>query len=286
MGKTKTAIIDDSIPQEEEKKPRKKILGTNVEREKKLTSKDQDTTQDLETTSGEKKEKILEIKPAKKEEKKEAAKGKKIRSKRYLESKEKVDKSKAYDIEEGVTLAKDVSYSKYDGSLEIHINTSIKNLRGLVSLPFASGKKLKIVAFGKGAEDSGADLIGDDAALKEIEKGKINFDVLVTTAEWMPKLARAAKILGPKGLMPNPKNGTISTDLKKTITELQGGKVEYKSEKDKKVIHLGVGKVKQPTEELTQNIKVLLAVIGKTKIKKVVISPTLGPGIKLNTSNL
>src|SRR5581483_1843398 len=98
--------------------------------------------------------------------------------------------------------------------------------------------------------------------------------------EWMPKLARAARILGPRGMMPNPKNGTISDDLKKTVAELQGGKVEYKTESNGQVIHLGIGKVSQPVDKISSNVKMLYATIGKSKIKKITLSPTMGPGVK------
>ncbi|EKD91126.1 MAG: 50S ribosomal protein L1 [uncultured bacterium] len=210
----------------------------------------------------------------------------KYRSSKYKEAAEKVEKAKKYAIDEAVNLVKETSYSKFDGSLEIHINTSVKNLRGLVSLPYASGKKLKIVAFGKGAEESGADIVGDDEKLNEIAKGKIDFDFIVTDPSWMPKLARAAKVLGPRGLMPNPKNGTISDNLKKAVEEIQSGKVEYKSEKIANVVHLSLGKISQPTEELSQNIKVLLGVVGKSKIKVATIAPSMGPGVKLDTSSI
>jgi large subunit ribosomal protein L1 len=233
---------------------------------------------------------IEEKKEAKTAPKKSDPKDKKTskpsHSKKYLATVEKVDKSKAYSLNEAVDLAKSVSYSKFEGTLEIHINTAAKGIRGLVMLPYASGKKLRILAFGKGAEESGADLIGDDDALKELEKGKVNCDVIVTTPEWMPKLARAAKVLGPRGLMPNPKNGTISTDLKKVIAELQGGKTEYKSEAKANVVHLAMGKVSQPTEELSANVKILLNTIGKSRIKKVTLSPTMGPGVKLDLSSI
>lgn len=315
MGKKRPVVIDDSQPVEEkETKPkrekilginrapeeRKKILGSNIERDEKLKKAEEAPTQDVilgsEATPESSKAQdsgqagMTEKKEAKKDEKtsKAAAKKGKIkyRSKKYQEAKEKVERNKLYPINEATTLVKEVAYSKFPGSLEIHINTSVKNVRGLVALPYASGKKLKIAAFGKGAEESGADLIGDDALFSEIERGKLNFDVLITTPDWMPKFARAAKVLGPRGLMPNPKNGTISTDLKKVVAELQGGKVEYKSEAKANVIHLGIGSISQPSEELSQNIKVLLSTIGKTRVKKATISPTMGPGIKLDLSSI
>src|SRR3989344_2100710 len=254
MGKKKLAVIDDSLPQEEEVKS--------------------------------KKEKVKKVEMVAEEAAKQEKKVKRVRGKKYQEKRELVERNKLYSIPEATELVKEVTYTKFDGTLEIHINTNQKGVRGLISLPFATGKKLNIIAFGKGAESSGADIVGDDDKLNEIAKGKINFDVLVTTAEWMPKLARAAKGLGPKGMMPNPKNGTITTDLKKTVTELQGGKVEYKTEAKANVIHLGIGKVSQPSDELNQNIKLLLSTIGKTRIKKAVISPTMGPSIKLDLSSI
>lgn len=210
----------------------------------------------------------------------------KKRSVRYLEASEKVEKSKLYDLGEALEKVREVSFTKFPGSIELHIGTNQKNLRGLISLPFASGKSLKIAALGKGAETSGADVVVDDTIFSDIEKGRLNFDVLVVTPDQMPKMARLARILGPRGLMPNPKSGTISADLKKAVSELAGGKTEYKTQKDSQVIHLVVGKVEQAVEEVSANIKALYQTIGKSRIKKVVIAPTMGPGVKVNPSSL
>ncbi|OGE31334.1 hypothetical protein A3C59_04275, partial [Candidatus Daviesbacteria bacterium RIFCSPHIGHO2_02_FULL_36_13] len=170
------------------------------------------------------------------------------------------------------------------------INTAQTGIRGLVSLPFASGKKLTILAFGPtaskdfaGSEDI---IIGTDEVVESINKGKVDFDLLVTTPEWMPKLAKVARILGPRGLMPNPKSGTITTDLKKAVEGFQAGKTEYKTEAKAAVIHLGLGKLTQPTEELSANIKTLLQILGKSRVKKVSLSPTMGPSVKLDLSSL
>lgn len=304
MGKKKLAVIDDSVQAEEPKKeqPRKKVLGINraseeetasakperkkilgINKEKNVISSDSEKSADKQQVKSE------DLSAAPRDDKKKAAPAepqKPQHSKKYQEAREKVERNKLYSIPEAVTLAKEASYSKFPGSLEIHINTNLKSLRGLVQLPFASGKKLTILAFGKGAAESGADQVGDDEKIKNIEKGKIDFDVLVTTPEWMPKLARCAKVLGPRGLMPNPKSGTITDDLKKAVGELQGGKTEYKTEKSAGVIHLSLGKLSQPDEELQQNIRVLLATIGKSKLKKVTVAPTMGPGIKVDTSSI
>lgn len=280
MGKTKTAVIDDSAKAEEPKEQKK----LNPNRAKLNPNPATEERPKLNPNLAKSKSEEKPVKEAKKDTVKE--KTGKNHGTKYTEAREKVERNKPYSIEEAIELAKQVSYSKFDGTLEIHINSNVKNLRGLVSLPFASGKKLKIIAFGKGADESGSDLVGDDAALAEIEKGKIGFDVLVTSPEWMSKLARAAKVLGPRGLMPNPKNGTISADLKKAVSEIQSGKVEYKSERSAPVIHLGIGKVSQPTDQISQNLRILLNAIGKTKIKKAVLAPTMGPSVKLDISSL
>lgn len=281
MGKTKITSIDDSQP--EAKIKEQKAKGKSASQDAKI--------ENLVTEAGEAKEAVEQPQKAKEKKTKTSKASKKkgnvkYRSVKYKDAAEKTEKSKRYSLVEAIDLAKQTSYSKFDGSLEIHLATNAKNIRGLVSLPFASGKKLKILAFGKGAEDSGADIVGDDNKLNEIIRGVTGFDVIVTTAEWMPKLARAAKVLGPRGLMPSPKNGTITTDLKKAVTEIQSGKVEYKTEKNGQAIHLTLGKVSQNTDEVFQNTKILFNAIGKTKIKKAVISPSMGMGIKIDLASI
>ncbi len=298
MGKKKLAVIDDSVKEEKVEKPKKekvlainketpkkeKVLGINKEKQAEkpvIASEAKQSSSDIPQTE------IATSPAAPRNDKTTPKQGQpKPRSKKYKEAIEKVERNKNYSIDEAISLVKETSYTKFPGTLEIHINTAIKGVRGLVALPFASGKKIRICAFGKGAEESGADLVGDEEKLKNIEKGKIDFDVLVTTPEWMPRLARMAKVLGPRGLMPNPKNGTVTSDLKKTVTELQSGKAEYKTEKVGKVIHLSLGKLSQPDEELVQNVKTLLGAIGKTKIKQATLSPTMGPGVKVDLGGI
>lgn len=226
---------------------------------------------------------------AKKEVTKKAAK-KAIRkiahSQKYQEAAAQVEKTREYPIKEAIELAQKSSYSKFPGTIELHMNTTVKNIRGLVTLPFVSGKSLTVLAFGKGAAEAGADIVGTDETITEIEKGKINFDVIVTTPEWMPKLARVARILGPKGLMPNPKSGTITENLSRAVADLKGGKTEYRTEANGQVIHLGVGKVDQPVEEIAANIKALYIIVGKSKVKKATLAPTMGPGVKINLSSI
>lgn len=199
----------------------------------------------------------------------------KLRGKKYQEIVKDLDRSKTYPLNEAVEMVKKLSYSKFESTLEAHINTVQTGIRGLVSLPFTSGKKLKILAFE-----------GSDEIIEEISKGKINFDLLVTTPRWMPKLAKVARILGPRSLMPNPKNGTITEDLKKAVEGFQAGKTEYKTESKAPVIHIALGKLNQPTEELSANIKTLLQTLGKTRVKKMSLSPTMGPSVKLDLSSI
>jgi large subunit ribosomal protein L1 len=217
---------------------------------------------------------------------KKVAARKETRSVKYRKAVEEIERTKRYNVSEAVTKAQAGSYSKFAGTVELHVNTAQKNMRGLISLPFATGRKLTVLAFGTGAEESGADIIGNEEKVAAIQKGKVDFDVVVTTPDWMPKLAKIAAILGPRGLMPNPKSGTITNDLKKAVTEIQSGKVEYKTDRNAQVMHLSIGKTTQASEEIVANIKTLINSIGKTRIKKLVVAPTMGPGVKVDMSSL
>lgn len=267
MGKTKIKTIDDSASEAEEKKI------------KKAPKKEQDAlVEKLKQELGIEK---TEVKPEiKKEEKIKPKKQEKVepsqqRSKKYLEKVKDLDKTKTYPLNEAIDLVKKLSYSKFDGTLEAHINTIQTGLHGLVALPYASGKKLRILTFE-----------GDDSVIEQISKGKIDFDILITTPQYMPKLTKVAKILGPRGLMPNPKNGTITDDLKKAVESFQAGKTDYKTEAKAPVIHLALGKLDQSTEELAANVKILLQTVGKTRIKKVALSPTMGSSVKLDLASI
>lgn len=293
MGKKKSVIIDDSAPQEEPKKVVKTapaVAAEEVAVEEKAQSaseekadKAAETTKDSKASAPAGSKKVE--KKSKRATKKEAAR-KSNRSEKYKKAAEESEKSKRYNVTDAVEKTKAGSYSKFDGTIEVHMNTTNKNMRGLVSLPFASGRKLTVLAFGKGAEESGADMVGDDEKISAIQKGKVDFDVVVTTADWMPKLAKIAAILGPRGLMPNPKSGTITTDLKKAVLDIQSGKVEYKTDRNAQTMHLSIGKVSQNSEEIVANVKTLVNSIGKTRIKKVVLAPTMGPGVKVDMNSL
>lgn len=277
MGKTKISKLDFSAD---------------------LMKKDNGMAKKIKTVENTEEKAVEVVKPEAKMGKKEAAKHeakqtektasheKQAHGKKYQQAVEQVEKTCKYTLVEAVKLAQETSYSKFPGSVEAHINTKMKNLRGLATLPYSAGKKLRILAFGKGAEESGADIVGTEEIIENINKGKINFDVVVTTPDWMPKLTKIAKNLGPRGLMPNPKNGTITENLSKTVSELQAGKTEYKTEANGQVIHLGVGKVSQPAEEIAANIKSLYNTIGKSRITKLTLSSTMGPGVKVDLSSI
>lgn len=291
MGKTKTKFIDDSQPVEVDKtKPepnrtQDKPFGRTQDRlveklkaELGIESENQPT---------EKADSVAPKTESPARQKKTPSKSK-PRSKKYQETSKNLDRSKTYPINEAIELTRKLSYSKFTGVLEAHINTHQTGIRGLVSLPFSTGKKLRILAFGPSTSlriDEEV-TIGNDETIEQISKGKIDFDLVVTTAYWMPKLARVAKILGPRGLMPNPKNGTITDDLKKAVESFQAGKTEFKTENKASVIHLGIGKLSQPNEELVANVKTLLSAIGKTKIKKITLSPTMGPSVRIDLTSI
>ena len=197
-----------------------------------------------------------------------------VRSKRYVEAASLVDKTKNYPLSDAVSLVKKTSLTKFDGSVELHINLNPasmgekKDLRGSVSLPHGTGKQVRVA-------------IADEAIIADVADGKINFDILVAAPGMMPRLAKVARILGPKGLMPNPKTGTVTEDTAKRAKELSTGKVNFKTEPDQPILHLIVGKVSFDEKKLQENITAILEAVGRNKIAKATLSATMGPGIKI-----
>lgn len=313
MGKTKIKTIDDSSPKEQESRSKKQASKKKAEealrRARGDTAKsevvkasgavERITESEIADASGAKQtssERLgrasdalqpdeLSAGPRAKEKPQKPGKAK-PRSKKYQEAAKDLDRSKSYPIDEAVDIVKKMSYAKFNATIEAHINTAQTGLRGLLQLPYASGRKLRILVFGPSQPQIEGVVFGTDSTLEEIEKGQINFNLIIATAEWMPRLAKVARVLGPKGLMPNPKNGTITDDLKKTVESFRSGKTEYKTEAKAPVIHLALGKLDQPTEELSANVKTLLQTLGKGRIKKVSLSPTMGPSVKVDLSTL
>jgi large subunit ribosomal protein L1 len=190
-----------------------------------------------------------------------------LRGKKYRVVAAKVDKNKVYSLEDGITLVKEVSTSKFDGSLELHIKVKGEAVRGTVVLPHGTGKTKKVA-------------VADEETIEAIAAGKLDFDVLLATPAQMPKLAKYAKLLGPKGLMPSPKAGTVTDDIEKVKGEISGGRVEYRADKTG-VIHLGIGRLSFTTAQLVENFQTIETALGNTKVVTVSLAPTMGPGLKV-----
>lgn len=225
------------------------------------------------------------------------------RSKKYVEAMKLVDKTKVYEIDEAIELLTKLPKAKFDESVELHVKLGVdskqadQQVRGTVVLPNGTGKTKKVLVLAKedkakAAEEAGADYVGaEDMITKIISDGWLDFDAIVATPDMMPMLGRAAKILGPKGLMPNPKAGTVTPDVTKAVTEIKAGKVEYRLDKNN-IMHAGIGKVSFGTEKLKQNYMTLIEAIVKAKpvaakgqyIRSIAITTTMGPGISINTT--
>lgn len=227
------------------------------------------------------------------------------RSKRYVANLEKLDKNKAYSVEEAVKLVKKTSNSKFDGTVEVAMNLNLdtkkndQQLRGAVVLPNGTGKSKKILVLAKGdqakaAKEAGADFVGDVDMIQKIEKESwFDYDVIIATPEMMPLLGKIGKLLGPKGLMPNPKTGTVTMDVAKAVENQKAGQVEYRVDKQG-LIHAPIGKASFDAEKLAQNFDALRDVILRARpasakgqyVKSVAVSATFGPGIHLDPLNL
>lgn len=224
------------------------------------------------------------------------------RSKKYKEAYKTIDHQKQYSLVEALKLAKNSSTTKFDASVELHINLNVdprhadQNIRDNIVLPAGSGKSLKVAVYVEDAENSKdikADQVGGEELLQKIDKGTIDFDVLITTPAMMPKLARYAKVLGPKGLMPNPKSGTVTNDLAKACLEAKSGKVEYRVDSNG-IVHINIGKVSFKEEDLLKNAESFLTSLKSNKpssikgafIKSIFASTTMGPSVKIDPSNI
>jgi len=219
------------------------------------------------------------------------------RGKKIASARQKVDKTKLLTVEEAVALMKEVKFAKFDETVEVAmkiVHKSYQNVRGFVTLPAGTGKKVRVLAICKGekleeAKESGADFFGAEEMIEKIQEGWLDFDAVVATPDMMPKMSKVAPILGRRGMMPKPKAGTVTTDLKGIIKELKGGKVEYKADKTG-VIHVGVGKLSFSNEDLSKNITTLFSQVMKDKpadakgsyVKSFFVSSTMGPAIKIN----
>ena len=223
------------------------------------------------------------------------------KGKKYMEAAKAVDRSTLYDVSEGIALAKKTAVAKFDETIEVHIRTGCdgrhadQQIRGAVVLPHGTGKTVRVLVFAKNqkldeAKEAGADFVGGDELIPKIQnEGWLDFDVVVATPDMMGIVGRLGRVLGPKGLMPNPKAGTVTMDVAKAIKDIKAGKIEYRLDKSN-IIHVPIGKASFSEEQLAENFQTLMeavvkarpAVLKGTFLKSVVIAPTMGPGVKLN----
>ena len=221
--------------------------------------------------------------------------------KKYAESLKAYDRSKAYDVDEAMGLAVDTAKAKFDETIELHVRLGVdprqadQQVRGVLVLPNGTGKSKKVLVIAKGeradiAQQAGADYVGAEEMIQKIQtENWFDFDVMITTPDMMGVVGRIGKVLGPKGLMPNPKSGTVTMDVAKAISEVKAGKVEYRLDKTA-IIHCPIGKKSFGKEKLAENFNALMDAIVKAKpaaakgqyIKSVAVSSTMGPGIKIN----
>lgn len=227
------------------------------------------------------------------------------KGKRYVESAKLVDRTNLYDVEEAVSIIKKTANAKFDETIEAHIKLGVdgrhadQQVRGAVVLPHGTGKKVRVLVFAKGdkveeAQAAGADFVGGQELVPKIQnEGWLDFDVVVATPDMMGVVGRLGRILGPKGLMPNPKAGTVTMDVTKAVNDIKAGKIEYRLDKTN-IIHVPIGKASFTEEQLTDNFQTLIEAINKAKpaavkgqyLKSVTIAPTMGPGVKLNPVKL
>jgi len=227
------------------------------------------------------------------------------RGKKYLEKEKLIDKSVLYDAEEAVELVTKTSVAKFDETVEAHIRLGVdsrhadQQVRGAVVLPHGTGKTVRILVFAKGdkaseAEKAGADFVGAEDMVAKIQgENWFDFDIIVATPDMMGLVGRLGRVLGPKGLMPNPKAGTVTMDVSKAVSEIKAGKIEYRLDKTN-IIHVPVGKVSFGPQKLSENFRTLMSAVIKARpastkgqyIKSVVLATTMGPGVKVNQAKI
>jgi len=221
------------------------------------------------------------------------------RGKNYRKVAEKVEVGKLYTMADAIALAAETNPSKFDATVEFHVKLGVdprqadQNIRATVSLPHGTGKKITVAVFAPesdhaAAKAAGADIVGDETFLAQLDKDDLNFDILIATPQYMPRLGKYARSLGPRGLMPNPKSGSVATDVAKAVTEAKAGKVEYRVDKQA-IVHLGIGKVSFGAEKLAENARNFFDSLNSQKptsikgsyIRSISVSTTMGPAIKV-----
>ena len=224
--------------------------------------------------------------------------------KRYKNALKGIDRAKFYPVEEAVKMIKERAKAKFDETIEMAFNLGIdpkhsdQNVRGVISLPHGTGKSVRVAVFAKGdkaeaAKKAGADLVGADDLAEKVQAGQMDFDRVIASPDMMVLVGKLGKVLGPRGLMPNPKLGTVTNDVAEAVKAAKGGQVEYRAEKAG-IVHAGVGKASFSEQALVENVKALFNAINRAKpagakgtyIKKVSLSSTMGPGVKLDVASM
>lgn len=259
MGKIRTRFIGiEEIEKQQKEEQKKRSQEKKVERT-------EEEAQAEEVTAAEK---------GKKSKKKDTKAGTgHVRGKKYQEALKKIDENKQYELAEAVETLKKVAFAKFEESVELHINTIKEGLRGEIELPHSTGKTVRVA-------------IVSDAVLEDIEKGNLSFDILIAHPSFMPKLAKYARTLGPKGLMPNPKAGTVSPNPEEAAKKFEKGMLRWKSESKFPIVHQLIGKLPHETNNIVENALAFINAVGKKNIKNAYIKSTMSPSLKLNLENI
>jgi len=269
MGKIRTRLIGDTEVEAKQKLKSKERAARKKKQEKIV---EENITIEVENVV----EKSQEDKTGEKKSKKITKKSEQIKKKRgnkYLQAKQKIESGKIYPLNEAIGHLKKLTYAKFDESVELHLNTTEEGLRGEVTLPNSIGRSVRVA-------------IVDDAVLTEIEKGVIEFDVLISHPSFMSKLAKFAKILGPKGLMPNPKAGTIGLEPEKLAEKYKKGSIRWKTEAKFPLIHQMIGKISLKSEQIHENAKSFIDSVGAKKITKAYIKLTMSPSLQIDLQSI
>lgn len=272
MGKirVKTIGIEDQ-EQEEKKKAKARAEAKKLQAQKAAVAEGEESDAPKETA----------VEAPKKKQQKNVVESTQKRSASYIKTATEVDPLKKYVLKEALSILPKIGRAKFDETVELHITTIEKGLSGSVTLPHGTGKKARITILNYANDPKNVENV-----IKQIEASQIDFDILIATPDTMPKLARIARVLGPRGLMPNPKNGTISAKPEEVAKKFEGGQINFKTEAKFPLIHVSVGKMSFDEQKLTENIKTVIAEIKTKNIKQVTLKSTMSQGIKLDTASL
>jgi large subunit ribosomal protein L1 len=264
MGKVRTRILGlENLEQEQKEEQKKRSMEKKMDKQKEddeLRETDE-AIEPKKKAKKTKKEEIEEVKPKHK------------RGKKYMESAKKVDSKKAYTLDEAVSHLKKMKYAKFEESVELHLNVDTTGLKGEVDLPFSTGKTVRVV-------------IVDDKIIEDIEGGKIEFDILVAHPSFMPKLAKFAKVLGPKGLMPNPKAGTVSPHPEEVVKKFEKGVLRWKTEPKFPLVHQLIAKGSHEDAKIVENAKAFITAVGKGHISAAYIKTTMSPALMIDLNTI